>query len=144
MELILTRDLHESSCELGLLAVGGAHFQTIELPWRENQHGISCVPYGKYQLERHSSDAHPRTWGLINEELHVTHYPLQAHPDWRSLCLIHSANWARQLQGCIAPGKNRTFIDGLWKVENSLAAFQTILALVPWTNEHTLEIRRAE
>ncbi len=26
----------------------------------------------------------------------------------RDLCLIHSANWARQIQGCVAPGMIRS------------------------------------
>jgi len=140
VEITLTRDLDDGRSTLGVLLVGGIRYQTIERPWRDNQSGISCVPPGRYRLERHNSEAHPRTWALVNPDLHVVHWEDSAHPDWRSLVLIHVANYARELRGCIAPGLSRATFEDTWQLVSSRRAMQAIQAAVSWTNEHTLLI----
>lgn len=128
-------------CTLGLLSVNGTIYCTIERPWNDNKGQISCVPPGVYELMRHDSAKHPRTWALSNPDLHVTHFPDPAHPDWRSAVLLHSANWVSQLEGCIAPGMARSMVAGVWMVEQSKSAMAAIQAAVPWIDGHTLEIR---
>ena len=65
--------------------------QTIELPWKENQRSISCVPEGKYELLARTSSKFKKHFILKD----VTN---------RSLILLHPANNAkRELRGCIAP-----------------------------------------
>ncbi len=64
---------------------------TIELPWRENQTFISCIPEGQYLLEKRIT--HERGFHLI----------LKSVPE-RSWILVHPANDAEEeLEGCIAP-----------------------------------------
>lgn len=64
---------------------------TIELPWRENQRNISCIPEGRYRLTLYPS----KKFGmrlLIN------------NVKGRDGILIHPANdAAKELQGCVAP-----------------------------------------
>ena len=72
--------------------------RTIELPWVNNEPRVSCIPAGKYVAKVHHS---PRFgWSLW----------LQDVPN-RSEILIHTANFVRQLLGCIAPGLYHKDID---------------------------------
>ena len=64
---------------------------TIELPWKENEKRISCIPEGEYFLRKRYSKKF--AW----------HLELVAVEN-RSLILMHPANNAlRELNGCIAP-----------------------------------------
>ncbi|WP_238407275.1 DUF5675 family protein, partial [Flavobacterium psychrophilum] len=64
---------------------------TIELPWKNNETKVSCIPEGKYFIKKRYSKKFQ--WHL--EILDVKN---------RSLILFHPANNAlRELNGCIAP-----------------------------------------
>src|SRR5690349_2620025 len=98
-------------CSLGLLFVGQLQITSIERPWipsdlcKGGTKGISCVPLGLYKLVRHNTDAHPMTCALVNRDLDVVHLPGESdNPNARTAVLIHPANWAHELRGCIAPG----------------------------------------
>ena len=144
MNLILTRDVVRTDCTLGLLTLNAHHWQTIERPWipdescRGGQAQKSCVPLGFYKLVRHDTPKHPKTWALVNHELDVCADPITGK---RSDCLIHPANWAFQLEGCIAPGKGRSWDGHEWMMTDSRAAMTELQAALPWTDEHTIEIR---
>lgn len=151
MKLILHREQVQpkrDDCTLGLLFIGDLSLVSMERPWYPSPvskggiKGISCVPPGIYQLTRHDSEAHPRTWALVNEDLDVIHLPDAKKPNARTAVLLHPANWAHELRGCIAPG-TRTAIDaqGRYMVCDSRKAMKLIEDRVPWTNEHTLEIK---
>lgn len=93
---------------------------TLELPWRQNQRGISCIPTGAYQVTHRTS---PR----YKLHLHVLDVP---NRDW---ILIHPANFVRQLEGCIAPGESFIDIDGdgLKDVTNSRKTLDRLLDIMP-------------
>jgi hypothetical protein len=59
----------------------------------------------------------------------------------RSLVLIHAANWAHELLGCIAPGKARGIIAGEWGVSESRAAMNEIRTLIGNTFDIQLEVK---
>lgn len=145
MRLVLHRDRIGPDCALGELLVGTLRLQTIERPWIPTPvspggtKGISCVPPGSYKLRTHSTEAHPKTWALVNEDLDVLHWPDPAHPNARTACLIHAANFASELRGCIAPGMYRAQA-GQWMVNQSRIAMDKIMSVLPWTDDHTLEI----
>jgi hypothetical protein len=64
---------------------------SIELPWRQNRTGISCIPEGRYALVKRYSRRY--RW-----HLHLKDVPA------RQWILIHAANDAeKELRGCIAP-----------------------------------------
>lgn len=147
MHLVLTRDLYTAKETLGILKVASEQFQSMERPWVPgNDPGedggeprISCVPEGIYALVLHNTPKHPRTFALVNDALDVVHNPT---PGKRSSILLHPANWARELEGCIAPGRERLPSDGEWMITESRACMRAILALVPWEAGHTIEIIR--
>jgi hypothetical protein len=64
---------------------------TIELPWKDNERRTSCIPEGRYEVQKRYSPKFK--WHLI----------LKGVPG-RSVILIHPANDAmKELKGCIAP-----------------------------------------
>jgi Family of unknown function (DUF5675) len=64
---------------------------TIELPWKNNETKVSCIPDGKYFIKKRYSRKFK--WHL--EVIDVKN---------RKLILFHSANNAlKELNGCIAP-----------------------------------------
>ena len=100
----------------GKLIIGDEIFATIEQPWTSNPNGApggkpfeSCVPDGRYTLlPFHRPKNGREVFILLNTDNGVHRFP-QDHKAGigRDLCLIHRANWARQIQGCIAPGIRR-------------------------------------
>jgi len=146
LKLTLHRDLGLSpDCTLGMMTIGDSVLQTIERPWvpsplcKSGKKGVSRVAFGQYKLVTHSSEAHPKTWALVNPDLDVLHWPDPKFPNARTVCLIHAANFASELRGCIAPGLGRSFSE-VWMVTRSRDAIDRLMASVPWTNDHTLEI----
>ena len=153
MNFALIRDQDDRTCTLGRLILGQDAFHTIERPWIPNafgpggKKGISCVAVGAYRLVRHDSEAHPKTWALVNPTLDVYHQPyevpLEKRLYARTAVLIHVANWAHELRGCIAPGFARQLSASGWQVTQSRAAVARIQELAPWV-DHTLEIEEAK
>jgi len=65
--------------------------KTIELPWKQNQPSVSCIPEGEYRIRKRRS----ARFGLHLEVVDVPN---------RSYILFHPANVAwKELRGCIAP-----------------------------------------
>jgi hypothetical protein len=65
-----------------------ARWDTLELPWKDNQRRVSCIPVGAYKCKKHRS---PR-FGLS--------LWLQDVPN-RSEILIHQGNFYADILGCI-------------------------------------------
>jgi hypothetical protein len=103
---------------------------TLELPWKDNQRRVSCIPEGTYKAVKHRS---PK----FGESVWIQNVPN------RSEILIHPANYVRQLLGCIAPGDSLRDIDGdgLDDVTNSRNTMNKILALLPNSFEVKIEYR---
>jgi hypothetical protein len=130
-------------CTLGVLQVNGRGvFQTIEKPWIPTIDGPwgtpmkSSIGVGSYRMEPRYTEARGNHWQLVNPQLGVYRLPSnvpigsQGQPLGRSLVLIHAANYAHELLGCIAPGKSRDRQDGEWAVRNSRAAMNEIKLLL--------------
>ena len=92
----------------GQLSTDTRTYFSIEQPWRNNLQGHSCVPEGLYELVWYVSPRHGGTYCLRNPGLRIMGSdaltPQQLSDGYRSFCEIHSANWAGQLEGCIAVG----------------------------------------
>jgi len=95
---ILTRDPSTDEGTFGTLVFEGTTLHTVELPWRDNRTGVSCIPPGVYRVETVTSPRYGRVYGVRDVP-------------GRSNILIHSANlggdvakgYRSELQGCIAP-----------------------------------------
>lgn len=143
IHLQLNRDYFTSYCTLGYLQdpVTGRKWATIERPWLPTPEavcgmkGLSCIPLGEYRVMRYSSDAFPNVYALSSPTLDVYCTEAEVLPSKRGIartrCLIHPANWASELRGCIAPGKDRMRgRDGLWMVVRSRDAVNEIRNLL--------------
>lgn len=88
---------------------------TLELPWRNNQRNISCIPEGVYEVIPRFSKK-------------FKHHLLVKDVENRSYILFHPANDAlKELRGCIAPV---TYLTGIGKGIYSKKALQQLLSLV--------------
>lgn len=111
MKLELIRTYFPEGTNGILLLDGVVLCATIELPWKNNQSRISCIPEGKYQVIKRYSP-HFR-W----------HLQLRDVPG-RQLILIHPGNDAiTELKGCIAPV---SLLTGIGKGDFSRLAFKKI------------------
>jgi len=91
MKLELTRTYFPDGTNGKLECEGKLICKTIELPWKNNETKVSCIPEGKYFIKKQYSQKFQ--WHL--EVLDVKN---------RSLILFHPANNALlELNGCIAP-----------------------------------------
>lgn len=141
------------NCSVGFMAVGNHIVHTLERPlimtkqWRGGKPFESCVPYGKYLLEPHSSDKHGQVWALVNPDLGVYHYKEDRLYDTdRYGILIHSANWVRQIVGCIAVGLNSLYepeIDS-YRVGASRDAMADLRKHIDFHKATYIEVIRSE
>jgi hypothetical protein len=91
MELELIRTYFPNGTNGELFYNGKRICFTIELPWLNNKPQVSCIPEGRYELEKRYSKKYEH------------HLQLKAVAK-RSNILIHPANDAlKELKGCIAP-----------------------------------------
>lgn len=91
---------------------------TLELPWRNNQRGVSCIPAGKYQTFYAASSKGNcyRLAGVLG----------------RDGILIHAGNWAgdkakglrSDVEGCILLGLRRGPVSGQDGISNSKQAVE--------------------
>lgn len=93
---------------------------TLELPWKDNQRQVSCIPVSEY-------DVVPRTSPKFGNHLHVTNV------SDRDYILIHPGNYYTQILGCILPGDGLSDInaDGEQDVLNSKKTLNKILDIAP-------------
>jgi hypothetical protein len=91
MVIWLSRTYFPDGTNGRLLCEGKLICNTIELPWKNNERRVSCIPEGKYFIRKRYSQKFK--WHL--EIVDVKN---------RSLILFHPANNAlKELNGCIAP-----------------------------------------
>jgi len=139
IQLQLNRDRFLPYAIMGRLVEpqSGRSWDTIERPWVPSSiylygtKGQSCIPLGEYRIARYSSDAHPGVFSLSNPRLGVyvqdAQVPTAVRGIARTNVLIHPANWASELRGCVAPGKTRAMgPDGYWMIQRSRDAFNEL------------------
>lgn len=115
MKAVLTRSPSTDHGTFGRLVLDdGTTFYSLELPWRDNNRGISCIPPGTYTCKWIHSPKHGECYQVLNV------------PD-RSMIEIHSANFAgdaalgyvSQLRGCITLGVGIGILENQLVVLNS-------------------------
>lgn len=122
----LIRDDQNEDRTLGTLRTDDDEYvcETLELPWRENQHGISCIPEGTYECFRFDSPH-------IGYQL----FQLRNVPN-RSGVDIHIGNTVKDTEGCILLGTERSG-DAIL---HSKLAFQEFMERMAGTDGFTLRV----
>jgi hypothetical protein len=97
INLLILRDTFTDESTIGGLFLNGERFSdTLELPYRDNQRSISCIPTGEYKvrlrLPRESATRH---------YIHL----LVKDVKNRSHILFHRGNTAKDSRGCILVGQ---------------------------------------
>ena len=117
-EMIIIDDLGEEvfSCK------------TLELPWKDNQQNVSCIPVGDYEVKRRVSQK-------FKEHFHIQDVPN------RTWILIHAGNYYTQIQGCVLVGAGFSDInsDGYLDVVSSKNTLSKLLELMPDTFQLTIQ-----
>ena len=115
MELELIRTYYPDGTNGKILYQGRLMMYSIELPWKENRAGVSCIPEGRYELVKRWSPKFNRHLQVMNVSQ-------------RENILIHPANDAmHELKGCIAPV---SLITGVGKGIRSRMALEILTSLV--------------
>lgn len=117
-KLTLKRINSSSECVLGVLELDDKEVcKTLELPWRDNQKGISCIPAGEYKLSPYPSSRFGEVY-IVNDV-----------PN-RTGILIHTGNTADDIEGCILVGNAHAKLNGKKAVLNSKQTFKVLKELL--------------
>ena len=85
---------------LGVILKGGKILcYTLELPWKDNQNDISCIPTGIYECKRFRNEKFPNTFEITNV------------PN-RTGILFHSGVTHKDILGCIITGRDVGWYNG--------------------------------
>ncbi len=99
INLLIIRDTFTDNSTIGQLFINGEKFcETLELPYRDNQRSISCVPAGQYKVR-----LRPARQSATRDYLHMI---LEDVPN-RSYILFHRGNKPSHTRGCILVGQTR-------------------------------------
>lgn len=139
MKAILTRTNHEAKQTRGTLEVFNAEgtrvFRclTLELPWKNNERKVSCIPEGVYKVV-------PRTSAKYKNHFHVLDVPN------RTFILIHHGNFHSDILGCILVGSEFMDLNGdkFLDVTHSRTTMQALLASAPKGFELTIRSHAAK
>ena len=97
INLLIIRDTFTDESTIGELFINGERFcDTLELPYRDNQRSVSCIPTGEYDVRLR----YPRESATRN----YLHLLVQNVKD-RSYILFHRGNTAKDTRGCILVGQ---------------------------------------
>jgi len=118
--MILTRFAQLDNVTIGRLSYAGKDFFTVEKPWRDNRPNISSIPDGTYTMERFFDVNGYRSSKNITEDFvwQIVDVP------GRSLILLHVANTANDVLGCIGLGLSvYPNLDGVGSSRNAITQF---------------------
>lgn len=128
--LTLKRVDSNNECAFGALFLDEKEIcKTLELPWRDNQKGISCIPAGEYKLSPYPSSRFGEVY-IVNDV-----------PN-RTGILIHTGNTASDIEGCILVGDSYGKLNGKRAVLNSRQTFKVLKELLG-NEEYMLNIVNA-
>jgi len=112
-------------CTIGRLFYKDFKCLTLELPWRQNQRSISCIPEGVYECGLYHS---PKRGPVI----------LLEDVPCRTFIEIHPGNFVRQIEGCICVGDSIKYLDNdtVLDVANSVRTFDKLMSIIELDKLH--------
>ena len=101
--------------------------KTLELPWRDNESNISCIPTGTYDAVKRVSDKYKHSYHVKS--------PGDDQVAGRAWILIHPGNYFTDIRGCILIGRALTDInsDEYKDVTSSTSTVKELLKLAGGT-----------
>ena len=115
INLLIIRDTFTEESTIGEVFLNGERMaDTLELPWKDNQRSISCIPEGEYKVRlRLARESATRDY---------LHLLVQDVPN-RDWILFHRGNSAKDTRGCILLGLGTQHNV----VHNSVLAFDLLM-----------------
>ena len=137
--MILRRFRSDDIGTFGTLEVNDKVFFTVEKPWDNNKPFRSCVPDGEYTLVPHGHYKHDgNVLALVGET--VSHYK---DPDFeRYACLIHTANYPKDVVGCIGLGEDYSSSKNM--ITNSRKSIKEFYAKISPNKSHNLIVETSD
>ena len=132
-EVLLNRYHYGEHATLGEIYIPDINlgFSTLELPWKNNEPRVSCIPEGTYTCEMRESPKFGWRYILRGTE-----------PD-RTYILIHPGNYPRNTYGCILLGASAgTTEDGgpaVWNSRKAVGDFEKAMNKEPFELSITSE-----
>ena len=96
--MIIIDRWYREDCTLGIFTINNFRCFSLELPDKENQQDISCIPEGIYEYYSRNS---PNNGNVLE---------LRSVPN-RDYIQIHKGNFTRNVLGCILVGESIKFLD---------------------------------
>jgi hypothetical protein len=115
----LNRYYQDKNVTLGVMSIcDEMPIYTLELPWRNNDTNVSCIPAGNYSCASYSSPKYPSAYEILNVKD-------------RTKVLIHIGNYLGDTKGCVLPGLGVNLSNvGSPMVTHSASAFQKLKEIV--------------
>jgi len=115
INLLIIRDTFTEKSTIGELFLNGERMcDTLELPWKDNQRSISCIPEGVYKVRlRLARESATRDY---------LHLLIEDVPN-RKWVLVHRGNSASDSRGCVLVG----FASKQDYVKNSTLAMDLLI-----------------
>ena len=125
--LLLIRDTFTDKSTLGKLYFNGEFYgHTLELPWKDNEKRVSCIPKGVYEVKKRHTEESKYKY----EHLHILDV------ENRELILLHIGNYPKNSKGCILLGNTRAlnFVGesrkAFYKLMYDLTSFERIELII--------------
>jgi Family of unknown function (DUF5675) len=118
MYIVLQRLTTSSEGTFGTLLVNGRpYYVTLELPWKNNQKDVSCIPPGEYKATR-----------MFSEKFKKVLFVLHNIPG-RDLVEFHIGNTISNTEGCVLLGSE--FSKTEYAIVDSRVAFDDFMIRMP-------------
>jgi hypothetical protein len=96
VNLLIIRETFSDKSTIGNLHLDGEWLcDTLELPWKDNQRSVSCIPAGQYKVRLRTARE-----SATRDYLHLL---IQDVPN-RDYILFHIGNSAKDTRGCVLVG----------------------------------------
>ncbi len=117
--LIIDRKFYPD-CTTGRVRYGDFQCASLELPWKNNDQNVSCIPNGMYNCKKMWSKTHGRIFTIMDVP-------------FRTLVRGHVGNFIRSTKGCVLFGDSiKDFnYDGVLDVTNSKRTFEKLMLVLP-------------
>jgi hypothetical protein len=121
------------------------NLETLELPWKNNENGESCIPEGEYEVRIREAEES----GTFDYKHLKVYDPdlekevIKGNGYKRKYILFHSGNYYTQIEGCILLGKERADIngDGIIDITDSRDSLRELISIMEQYEEDRFQLK---